>query len=493
MLSLTSLQWTGAAVAALLVGLSKAGFGAGAGILAVPLMVTVLGSTETLPVMLMVLLVGDVFALAHYRRARSLGNLAVLVPGMLAGILGGALVLEWFLDLPDGELWLRRAIGLIAVAFVMIQLYREQEAARLRREQATGFRPRPWQGVLLGAGSGLASTLAHAGGPPVVLYLLPQGLSKRVFVGTIVRFFFIANLAKVVPYAWQGLFTARRAAVAGVLVPAVLAGTLLGALVHRRVSDRLFRVVVYALAFALGIYLLSGWEPGSAEAGAESAFERGLRAYEQQRFTEAAHLFGQAVGAQGSADVAAQLNQGLALYRAGRYRAAEDALQVVRQSQAPALAARAAYNLGNCAYRRGQFGAAVDHYGRALREALALWEGGGGGRARKAELAELSQRAAANLAVASRRAQAAEPPSSAQRSQADGGMQGAEEDARAGGTGDGTGGAEQIGQPGGGAATAAGAGHRRTVDEILLNADRGDRGPIIRSDPDIPPSDGPDW
>jgi len=491
-LSLTPLQWTGAAVAALLVGLSKAGFGAGAGILAVPLMVTVLGSTETLPVMLMVLLVGDVFALAHYRRARSLGNLAVLVPGMLAGIVGGALVLEWFLNLPDGELWLRRAIGLIAVLFVVIQLYREQEAARLRREQVTGFRPRPWQGVLLGAGSGLASTLAHAGGPPIVLYLLPQRLSKRVFVGTIVRFFFIANLVKVIPYAWQGLFTARRAAVAGGLIPAVLAGTLLGAVVHRRVSDRLFRMVVYGLAFALGVYLLSGWEPGSAEVGAESAFERALRAYEQQRFAEAAHLFGQAVGAEGSADVAAQLNQGLALYRAGRCRAAQDILEVVRQSHAPALAARAAYNLGNCAYRRGEFGAAADHYRRALREALALWEDGRGGRAHRMEMAELSRRAAANLAIACHRLQAGEPSPLPRTGQPDRRMREGEEDARMGGAGNGTGGAEQAGQRGRGEATAAGAGHR-SVDEVLLRAQQGDGGPIIRSEGSVRPSHGPDW
>ncbi|MCK4375720.1 MAG: sulfite exporter TauE/SafE family protein, partial [Candidatus Brocadiae bacterium] len=57
---LTVWQWTGAAVAALLVGLSKAGFGAGAGLLAVPLMAAVLGPADMLPVMLLVLITGDI-------------------------------------------------------------------------------------------------------------------------------------------------------------------------------------------------------------------------------------------------------------------------------------------------------------------------------------------------------------------------------------------------------------------------------------------------
>lgn len=47
--------------------------------------------------------------------------------------------------------------------------------------------------------SGLTSTIAHAGGPPLSVYLLPQQLEKAVLVGTTVIFFAVINAVKLVP------------------------------------------------------------------------------------------------------------------------------------------------------------------------------------------------------------------------------------------------------------------------------------------------------
>ncbi len=138
---LTILQWSAAAIAAALVGLSKAGFGTGAGLLAVPLMVTVLGPADMLSVMLLVLITGDLFSLAHYPREHDTRNLAILIPGLLVGIAVGTFALDWFLGLPDARLWMKRLVGFLSVAFVGVQFYR---MARERRLAAPGgvYKPR---------------------------------------------------------------------------------------------------------------------------------------------------------------------------------------------------------------------------------------------------------------------------------------------------------------------------------------------------------------
>ncbi len=254
---LTSWQWAGAAVAAGMVGLSKAGFGAGAGLLAVPLMAVVLGPINMLPVMLFVLIIGDVFSIVHYVKKHDTRNLALLIPGLLVGVWGGYSALAWFQALPNGDLWLGRIIGGLAVALVAVQLQ------RFRRERAggvtTSYRPRAWHGVGLGATAGFTSTLAHAGGPLVLLYMLPQNLEKQVFVGTIIKYFFLGNVIKLVPYYQRGLFTMPRLSLAAALLPAVVLGTLVGVFLNRRFSDRAFRGVVYVLAACVGVFLLLGW------------------------------------------------------------------------------------------------------------------------------------------------------------------------------------------------------------------------------------------
>jgi uncharacterized protein len=55
-----------------------------------------------------------------------------------------------------------------------------------------------------GSVAGFTSTMAHAGDPPVAVYLLPQRLPPRVFAGTMAIVFAVMNHAKLVPYAWLG-------------------------------------------------------------------------------------------------------------------------------------------------------------------------------------------------------------------------------------------------------------------------------------------------
>ncbi len=93
----------------------------------------------------------------------------------------------------------------------------------------------------------------------IVIFLLPQRLTKRTFVGTTIKYFFVGNLVKLIPYCTEGLMTGKNVGTSLVLVPCVAVGAALGVWLNRKFSDRAFRLVVYLLALAFGLFLLSGW------------------------------------------------------------------------------------------------------------------------------------------------------------------------------------------------------------------------------------------
>lgn len=55
-------------------------------------------------------------------------------------------------------------------------------------------------GLLAGTASGITTMVAHSGGPPVAMYLLPLGLSKVLYAGTTSLFFTVGNLSKAGPW-----------------------------------------------------------------------------------------------------------------------------------------------------------------------------------------------------------------------------------------------------------------------------------------------------
>ncbi len=238
-----------AVVAILLTGISKGGFGAAGGV-AVPLMSIFIAPPEAAGIMLPILCAMDLFGLHAYRRQWSREHLKALLPGALAGIALGALA---FGTLPVDVI--RLVIGTIAIAFALNQWFAlsERIAARL----AAGRVGRgPIAGMFWGTLSGFTSTLAHAGGPPFAVYLLPQKLDKTLFVGTSVIFFFVVNYVKLVPYYILGQLNGGNLAAALAFAPLAPLGIWLGVWLHRRVSERAFYQVSYALLFATGAKLV---------------------------------------------------------------------------------------------------------------------------------------------------------------------------------------------------------------------------------------------
>ncbi len=232
--------------AVLLAGISKGGL-SGLGALSVPILTLVIPPGQAAGLMLPVLCLMDVFGLWAYRRQWSHSEMAVLLSGALLGIGLGVLA---FGRLNDDAV--RALIGVIAVVFSIHQWLKPI----LQRRMADKRPASRWKGLFWSGMSGFTSFLAHAGGPPLMVYLLPQRLEKMRLAGTTVVFFGVVNYVKLVPYVWLGQIDTANLTTALALAPLAPLGIWLGVWLTRRVSERLFYRASYALLFLAGLKLL---------------------------------------------------------------------------------------------------------------------------------------------------------------------------------------------------------------------------------------------
>ena len=204
-----------AAPAVLLMGLSKSGFGAGFGSLAVPIMALAIPVPQAAAIMLPLLAVMDALGVAAYLKHFDRGLIRLLLPaGLLGTVVGTALF---------GVLSPQTVAGVVGGLTLLFL------AQRLFFPPRADAPPPPrWLGWLLGLASGFTSFVAHAGGPPVNAYMLPLRLPPVTFAATMAVFFAAVNASKWIPYAWLGLIDLRNMATALVLMPLAPLGVWMG-------------------------------------------------------------------------------------------------------------------------------------------------------------------------------------------------------------------------------------------------------------------------
>jgi uncharacterized membrane protein YfcA len=241
-------------VAALLVGFAKTAIG-GFGSIAVAIFALVLPARESTAAILLLLIIGDVVAVWHYRRDADLRLLRRLIPAVLPGLALGAL----FLARVD-DATLRRSIGGLLLALAALQLFLTWRARDDRGEGApgeTGLGTRTGVALGTGAAAGFATMTANAAGSVMTLYLVAQGVEKRRFLGTSAVFFFGVNLCKLPFSAGLHLFDSQTLWRTLALAPLVLLGTWVGLHTARRLTQARFdqavlgATVVSALALVV--------------------------------------------------------------------------------------------------------------------------------------------------------------------------------------------------------------------------------------------------
>jgi hypothetical protein len=239
---------------ALLFSFAKSGFGGSIGILAVPVMVLACGRQTglALGLLLPMLLAADYVAVAMWWRQWDARVVLRLVPGAVVGI-GASWAALWLLRRWDARVSeqltdqvLKLGIGAITLFFVGLQV---AGAMRGRR-----FEVRlTWPTIFAaGAAAGVTSTIAHAAGPIVAMYALALGLSKERYVASIALVFWVLNHLKLPAYFHLNMINTDALGATVLLLPAITAGAVAGLLLHRRLDERRFAGVVYALLALAG-------------------------------------------------------------------------------------------------------------------------------------------------------------------------------------------------------------------------------------------------
>lgn len=288
---LTVLAWAGLVCGALLVGFSKTAL-PGINTLAVALFAAILPAKASTGALLVLLLVGDCFALWNYRRHAHWPTLVRMMPAVIVGLAVGGVFLAF-----AGDSLVRRVIGILLILLMGITLW--QRRARRRAEEAAagdaaggdvgapGFGAASGSGgasgVTTGSGAGdgevvasseesqgatrlaaasygalggFTTMVANAGGPVMSMYFLAARFPKHAFLGTAAWFFVTMNLLKVPVSVGLGLITTHTLVMDAVLVPGVVVGALVGKWALARIAQHVFDTAVIAVTLLGALYLL---------------------------------------------------------------------------------------------------------------------------------------------------------------------------------------------------------------------------------------------
>ena len=239
--------------AVILFGMSKGGLGGGPAMLSVPLMALVISPLQAAAILLPLLMVMDMVAVWSFRRQWDRRQLIILLPGALLGVVTGALTFRYISE--DG---VKIMIGVIALAFSLDYYIRRYRARLKRQREIVPAESNAVKGGLWSAVAGYTSFIIHAGGPPVMVYILPLRLEKKTLMATLALFFAVVNWAKFFPYLWLGQFSNANLLASLVLVPFAPLGVRLGYYLLHKVSENFIYEISYLFLIAVGVKL--GWE-----------------------------------------------------------------------------------------------------------------------------------------------------------------------------------------------------------------------------------------
>ncbi|NLP05441.1 sulfite exporter TauE/SafE family protein [Candidatus Fermentibacteria bacterium] len=208
-------------------------------LLSLPLLTLIAPAAEAVPVLSVFgLAVNLMVLLSAPRAARPLRFLPLYVTGLVF-TLPGILLLEVLPDRP-----VRLVVGVLVLATALACLA-GRGASKPGHERLAL--------ALIGIASGLMNGLTTFSGPPVIVFLAGTGAERDEFRANLSLYFLILNVFMVPMLVSRGLLTPALWGDIARLAPFVLAGSLGGSLVARRIDRVLFRRMVLVLLASLGL------------------------------------------------------------------------------------------------------------------------------------------------------------------------------------------------------------------------------------------------
>lgn len=227
------------AIAALIVlfaSFVRAVSGFGQALIVAPLFTFVMETTQAVVLSVLLVGIGSIFVLYHTWRYVDVKRAAFLGIGSIFGIPMGAYLLSTL-----SSNILRLTMASFAIPFAILLM--SGHSHRFSRD-SIGC-------VIAGFLGGTLVAATSMGGPPVVLFLLNQGLVKEKFVGTCSLLFLFMSLTSFGAHSVLGLVDTEALIQAATLIPALWLGTHIGIRVLSKIQP------VFFLRIASGIVVLS--------------------------------------------------------------------------------------------------------------------------------------------------------------------------------------------------------------------------------------------
>ena len=233
-----------AALGVFVIAFMKGSFGGGFAILGIPLLSLVMDPLTAGALLAPLFVVMDAFALYYWRPSTwSKPDVVLLVPSMAVGIGLGFLALRVL----DPHLT-AIVMAVITLVFAGLWLF-----GRGRQQPVPRSAPRA---IVAGTASGLTTMVAHSGGPPLAMYLLPLGLQKAVYAGTTSFVFTISNLLKVGPWLLLAKPTPGLWSLMLLCTPFIPLGVWAGWKLHQRLDEAQLYRACYVLLVVVAVKLL---------------------------------------------------------------------------------------------------------------------------------------------------------------------------------------------------------------------------------------------
>lgn len=227
-----------------LISFMRGAFGGGFAIIGIPLLSLVMDPVTAGGLLAPLFIAMDLFALRYWKPSTwSKPDLMLLLPGLLIGIGIGYLL---FRVLDHRVI----AIMMAAITLIFVGLWFAAGAEVKIRPRSSP------KAVTAGFASGITTMVAHSGGPPLAMYLLPLGLSKEIYAGTTSLFFTVGNAVKAVPWLLLVKPTAPVWMLMALCLPAIPAGIWLGWRLHGRLDQRQLYRACYGLLVVTALKLL---------------------------------------------------------------------------------------------------------------------------------------------------------------------------------------------------------------------------------------------
>lgn len=241
---LSWLNWFLAFLAALILGMGKAGI-KGLGVLIVTIMAILFGGKSSTGILIPLMVVADILAVFYYNRHTQWKFLLKILPTMVLGVLVGV----WFGNDISEQLF-RQVMAVFIILTVIMMVWMDQKKSKAI--------PKHWLlASSMGLLSGITSMIGNLAGSFVNIYFLAIRLPKNQFIGTAAWLFLIINVFKL-PFhifVWKTV-TPESLLLNLFLIPGILIGFFTGVKLVKLLNNEVYRKFIIFVTAAGALLIL---------------------------------------------------------------------------------------------------------------------------------------------------------------------------------------------------------------------------------------------